>query len=329
MKKTFTLLACVLSTYFAYAQYDTLLYENFDIDPTANYALFPLGNDTTWVDVDNDGLIDHTAALGPNWVWSQGFIATNDTTGCLISNSWFDTPAAAANFLITPPIQIVDANATLSWKSAPYQTPLYLDGYKVLISTGGNDVIDYTDTVFTAAEYISGSSTNGGNFSAYTFSPGFVHGQNGTYIEYTTDSARMGGVLEPFSVSLAAYVGQTIYIAFYHDSYDDNLLAVDDILVTGTLSVGIKEQSTTSKLTLFPNPAKDKLQVSYTLPVTANIIFKVFDAQGKLILSEAKGSQLAGDQRSTLSTKSLASGNYTLHIIAGSKSTSSKFIKVD
>lgn len=329
MKRTITFLAFALTGFCAKAQYDTLLYENFDVDPTSSYLLFPSGNDIDWVDMDNDGLVDHTAALGPNWVWSEGFIGSNDSTGCLISNSWFNTAAAAANYLITPPIQIVDGSAMLSWKSAPYQTPLYLDGYKVLISTGGNDVPDYTDTVFVAAEYLSGSATNGGNYSAYTFSSGFVHGEDGTYIEYDTDSARFAGVLRPFNVSLAAYAGQTIYIAFLHDSYDDNLLAIDDILVTGTAPVGIKEQTATAKLNLYPNPAKDKLEVNYILPVTAKIIFKIFDAQGKLISVEEKGSQLPGEQHSSLNIKSLASGNYTLQIAAGSKTTSAKFTKVD
>lgn len=329
MKKTFTLLACVLSTYFAHAQYDTLLYENFDVDPTANYALFPFGNDTTWVNLDNDNQPDNTPALGPNWVWSQGFIATDDTTGCLISNSWFTAPAAASNYLITPPIQIIDANATLNWKSAPYQTPLYLDGYKILVSTTSNDTPDYTDTIFVAGEYTSGSSTNGGNYSAYTFSTGFIHGLDGTYIEYDNDSARFAGVLRPFSVSLAAYAGQSIYIAFVHDAFDDNLLAVDDILITGTAPLGIKEQNMNSALNINPNPAKDKLTVSYALPKTSNIVFNVFDSQGKLVVSQQKGVQLSGEQRSALDIHSLSRGTYTLQIIAGNKFLSKKFSKID
>lgn len=331
MKKTFTLIAICLATYFAKAQNDTLLFENFDVDPTGNYLLFPNGNDNDWVNFDNDNLPDHVGGLlrEPNWFWSDGAWATDDTTGCIISNSWFDgPPGAASNYLITPPIQIVDANAVLSWKSAPYQTPLYLDGYVILVSTGGNDVFDYTDTIFAAAEYLAGSSANGGNYSSYTFSNGFVHGEDGTYIEVDTDSARALGILRPFSVSLAAYAGQTIYIAFLHNSFDDNLLAVDDILITGTTPTGISETTKNTTVSVFPNPVVEKLEVSYNLPVLARVQFRVVNAQGTVILTEEKGNQMAGEQHSTLNVKSLASGTYTLQILANNKYKTIQFNKL-
>ncbi len=328
MKKIYTLIGCLALSLFSKAQTDTLLFENFDVDPTANYLLYMNGNDTNWIDFDDDVLADNTPALGPNWVWSEGFIGSNDSTGCMLSNSWFNPPGVASNYLITPPIQISDTNSVLSWKSAPYQTPYYLDGYQVVVSTLSNYPYDFTDTLFVAAEYVSGASANGGNYSAYTFSPGFVHGLDGTYIEYDTDSSRLAGVLRPFSVSLAQYVGQTIYISFHHNSNDDNLLAVDDILVTGGGTTGITEIETKGSFTVSPNPASNRIELGYYLPSTANVLVSICDLQGKEIFSESKGMQIKGNQKSYLDVKALSSGNYIIRLIAGKKEMLARFTKV-
>lgn len=309
----------------ANAQNDTLLYENFNVDPTATYLTTPLGSDTVWVSYDADMLTEAQARPG-NWYWQAAGAATADSTGAIWSSSWFSPAGVAQNFLITPPIPIVDATAVLHWSSAPYQTPLYLDGYKVLVSTTSNFPLDFTDTLFVAAEYLSGSSSNGGNYSAYTFSPGFVHGMDSTYIEFGTDSARFLGVLRPFSVSLAQYAGQLIYIAFLHDSDDDNLILLDDILVTGNLTIGIQENNINAHLTISPNPAVDRIELSYHLSSLAQVSVKIYDAKGSLVKEEVKGNLMAGEQKTFINVSDLAVGNYSLMLIAGNKFTRSSFV---
>jgi hypothetical protein len=331
MKKHFILLLLVvLFSIKLKAQSDTLLFEDFNIDPTAAYELSPNGNDTVWVNVDDDGQpsVSVPGNRAPNWEWSNVGFATDDSTGCIISNSWFDSPANAANYLITPPIPIVDGNAVLNFKSAPYQTPLYLDGYVVLVSTQGNLPIEFTDTLFVAGEYISRQNAQaGGNYSLYTFSPGFVHGQDGTYIEYNNDSSRFLGMLRPFSVSLSAYAGQTIYIAFLHNSFDDNLISLDDILVTGTAPTGVQDLNQLRATTVYPVPAVDFLEISYQLPALSEVRLVVRDQLGRVVLSEPRGYQMQGQQKSRLNIQSLAKGNYTLQIIAGNKMNVQKFNK--
>ena len=71
----------------------------------------------------------------------------------------------------------------------------------------------------------------------YDFSEGFIHGADGEYIKADDDPQRNAGVLRPNEVSLAAYAGKTIFIAFAHDSDDDNILFIDDIMVTGKQSL--------------------------------------------------------------------------------------------
>lgn len=305
------------------AQNDTLLYENFDVDPTATWLPVNNGNDLDWVNYDQDGLAD--ANNRPqSWYWGDvGFSTIDGLDGCLYSSSWLTGFLPGnRNYLITPPIYIADANATLSWASAPYQTPLYVDGYSVLVSTTDNLESSFTDVLFQAGQYLSGA---GASYSAYTFSPGFVHGEDGTYIEFDTDSARFIGEQRPFSQSLAAYAGQTIYIAFLHDADDDNLISIDDILVTGTL-VGLNEAAAEISLNISPNPASDRIELSYKLLNSGTVVADIYDVKGSKVMS-VNQNQVAGIQRSNIDVSELSAGLYNVVLTTSGKSYSIKFVK--
>jgi hypothetical protein len=308
----------------AKGQNDTLLYENFDVDPTANYVLFNSGNDTVWVNFDADALPDGNGRP-QEWFYSPGGFATVDSVdACLFSSSWLaNFLPGNRNWLITPPIEIVDANASLSWNAAPRQTPRYVDGYSVLVSTSDNFEASFTDTLFQAAQYLTGT---GNDWSMYTFSPGFVHGLDGTYIEYDGDSGAFVGVLQPFSASLAQYSGQTIYIAFLHDADDDNLISIDDILITGTL-LGVKENELTSGLNVYPNPASEKIELSYTLASSSPVTADIYDAKGSKVMSVNRGIQIAGAQKLAIDVRGLAAGTYSVKINAAGTSATSRFVK--
>jgi hypothetical protein len=321
MKKITLLFTFLSFAFFAKAQNDTLLYDNFDVDNSANWGLFNNGNDTIWISFDVDANMDANGRPG-NWFWSPNAFGGNDSTGCVFSSSWFNIPAACLNYFITPPISIVDPTAVLNWKSAPRQTPRYLDGYKVLVSTTNNFEVSFTDTLFAAAEYTSGSSSNGYNFSLYGFTPGFIHGADTTYVEFDTDSSAWIGLLRPFSVSLAQYSGQTIYIAFVHDAFDDNLIAIDDILVTGNLSAGLNEQEVFLGATLYPNPATDRIQLRFNTSKGGNTNFSIIDIQGRIVKSNTM--PLSGfAQGVNIPISDLSTGHYTL--VAESNGSVSRF----
>lgn len=298
---------------------DTLLYENFDQDPSA-YIITgaPSGttNEPLWTNFDYDGLGDGSSSNRPGeWFLGTGFSTTDSATGILMSNSWTnDGSTPVANYLITPAIQIVDGTAMLSWKSAPFQTPKYLDGYLVLASTTTNLESAFTDTLFVGAEYASHNNTADSSFSAFTFSPnnGFIHGMDGTYIEYAGDSLRFIGELRPFTESLAAYAGQHVYIAFVHYSHDDNLFSIDDILITGTAPNSISELSPDVTLNVYPNPAAGSVNISYTLGSETPVFVDAYDMSGKLALTEARGLQMKGDYSYVMSLEGLAHGYYSI-----------------
>jgi hypothetical protein len=323
-KNLLTLFMCLFFVSTVVAQNDTLLYENFDVDNTASWLPFNSGNDLTWVNFDADGLPD--ANNRPQeWFWSDaGFSTIDENDGCLFSSSWLaGFLPGNRNWLMTPPIQIVDASAMLYWSSAPRQTPLYLDGYTVLVSTTDNIEASFTDTIFQAAQYLAGT---GNNFAAYTFSPGFVHGMDGTYIEFDADSSRWIGEQRPFSASLASYAGQTIYIAFLHDADDDNLISIDDLLVKGTL-VGLSELEQELGFNVYPNPVSDKLELNYKLNNTQPVVAEISDVRGAVVMSSGRSIQIAGQQKLTIDVSKLAAGTYDVSLKLKEGVLHTRFVK--
>ncbi len=185
---------------------DTLLFEDFQTQ------VIPAG----WGNLDLDGAADANGRP-VNWytMVDQQTTIPGDTNWVGSSSSWLSPAGSAANWLILPSVAPC-ANTILRWKSAPFEGPTYMDGYQVRLSTTGTNIADFTTTLFTAAEGIGGTATP---------SAGTVH----------TSYNGNNGVLQQWEVSLGAYDNQTVYIAFFHNSNDDNLIMIDDIFM-GTLA---------------------------------------------------------------------------------------------
>jgi len=326
MKKTLlAVLAFLPAASFAQAGTDTLFYLDFETDPASFLMVQPPPgnvNDPNWYDVDNDLLADASGAGRPDeWYWDLPF-ANADTvgnTGVLHSNSWTnDGVNHVENWLISPSIFVADTTFDLYWESAPFQTPRYLDGYIVVISSATNDFTDFTDTVFVASEYTSLDNQNYPFlYSSYTFTPanGFIHGFDQTYIEDNAgDSARWVGVLRPFHVDLSMYAGQSIYIAWVHYTIDDNLLSIDNLYLEGTGTVGIAEYPGAFPMGVYPNPATDMLNVNYTLPAESELILNIYSVDGTLVRSENKGVLASGSGTVTTNVTDLAPGMYMVQL---------------
>ena len=342
MKKQLLLPITLFSAFAANAQNDTLIWADFNTDPTYIQIALPLGNptDTSWYTFDMDGQPDGSSAGRPGeWFWSAAY-SDSDTlnnAGVLGSSSWTNSSTPTENVLITPSIMIVDANAVLSWKSAPYQTPRYLDGYQVLVAISNNDPSAFTDTLFVASEYVSLDNQSFPNaFSSYTFAPAptsnpldpFVHGMDSTYTELdpASDSSRLIGRLRPFSVSLAQYSGQTIDIMFNHKTVDDNLISVDDILVTGTDPTGVGELNPGLPFSTYPNPANDQLNIRYTLPGASPVSLNIYDVSGKLVSAQNFGTIAAGPQQQTIDVSALPAGFYHVELVTEMGKSNNKVI---
>lgn len=327
---------------------DTVFFENFqgDEDPVPNWPLFPSGNDTTWVNNDADGLDPFSFDdVERQWFSSEFFFdavdsITGETNYVVASLSYMaNFLPGNRNWLIMPPINVTDDSYTLHWKSAPFQLPRYMDGYSVWASTDGNDLYGFsnpfTDLLFQAASMDAvvgeGESIDISNF---TFTPGYFHAdslRDTTYVEIWApgDSTLMRGYLEPHSLSLADYAGETLYVAFLHDSDDDYYLALDDFLVTRNLSSGAQDQAALDlRFRTYPNPAIDKLNALYRLSAPAKVSFRMTDMSGRMLWeANSNTTQPAGEHSLNVPVARLASGTYTLTLTAGEAVVSRVFAK--
>jgi hypothetical protein len=308
MKQLFYTITFLLISQTVFCQNDTLLYQNFstpfdinqtDLGQDDNVSYIPTSNPNYWVNYDADGIAVGGNAPSQLWYWDS-LDFHGDNLGVLKSQSWLmGFSPDNRNWLILPALVIVDGTAELSWKSAPYQGPRYMDGYTVLVSRTTNDVTSavqpFTDVLFQAAEMdsISGSGTSLA-LTDYEFSAGYIHANGFTDSTYfinpgedstlpATETINLG-LLEPHSVSLAAYIGDTIYIAFLHDSENDNFIEIDDILVKGTFApVNTSKINEVLGLQVFPNPTSDFINLTYNVVENTMITAAIYDMQGRLV----------------------------------------------
>lgn len=321
------------------AQDDILLSENFQSDPTAGWATYPSGDDQVWMILDEDGQpANGNDPVEQNWYWGELYFThdTSETQYGLHSLSWMADPSVQnMNWLVTPPLEIVDDQAVLHWSSAPYQLPRYMDGYKVLVSTSTNEPVSFTDTVFIAAEMTAILGAGGAtiDLDSFEFSDGYFHGNMLTdtaYFEVSADSTICDGYMEPHSVSLADYAGQTIYIAFLHDSFDDNILSLDDIMVTGNLEASATNARTAEnyRFVTYPNPAVRQLNVLYRLPEAAEVSLQIVDMQGRTVQAVLSGSdQAAGEYQYPVRVGDLHPGNYLTVLTVNGNQVVKPFVK--
>ena len=338
-----TLLAATFSV--LSAQNDTLLFENFQTDPTDFFTDIPEGNDTTWVNFDSDGFEDSNNRP-QNWYFTEAFRMTRDTLTAsgepnfvLASSSWLmGFLEGNRNWLILKPLQILNNQATLHFKSAPFQAPRYMDGYSVLVSETSNASYEdvFTDTLFRAAQMTEILGTeNSIELSDFIFSKGYIHAdslRDTLYAVVTTDTSGSPLItpqMEPHSLSLAAYAGKRIYIAFLHDSDDDNLMALDDILVLGNNNpTNSKDLSDNIRFVTYPNPAMDWINVMYRLEKTAAVGLEMRNTLGQLVGQIYLHEVASGEQQHQLNLSRLPAGTYHLVLTIDHQKIIKKFVKI-
>ncbi len=319
-----TMLAASLFVSFGvYGQNDTLFFLDFQTDQVASMAVFPEPGetDTIWVNFDEEALATNPGDPS-NFFWSEDFepdTAAVDTNYVIMSQSYLiNTDTSSSNWLISPAMQIVDNTATLHWKSAAFQGPRYLDGYSVKILTGSQDVtIETPDVVFRAAEMLSWISASGAtvDLDSFTFSPGYIHADGFTLTEYFTAGVGAHSPrLEPHSISLADYAGQTIYVAFHHDSADDYYFEFDDLLLLGTEPVSGTNNPSLADLRFvtYPNPVDNFLNVMFRLTNVADVQLEIFGQEGKLVAAKPAKKSVAGDFTEQFDLRDLSSGAYSV-----------------
>ena len=84
--------------------------------------------------------------------------------------------------------------------------------------------------------------------------------------------------------------------------------------------------SQSSKLSVYPNPVADQLQIEYQTAKAGNTQIEILDLQGKLLLQQALGST-AGTNHDQITVTKLAKGIYLCRVNNGKSIETIKFLK--
>lgn len=300
---------------------DTLFYEGFN-----NWPVYMSNIDSVFVNYDEDQIPDANDFPGG---WTVGNFANGGADQneiVAMSSSWLTGFAHGnRNFLRLPGIYISDSTAILKWRSAPALGNLYMDGYTVAVSLDStifevfptND----TDTLMHFAQNINNDEAQ--------FSVGTKHSSfDLTAPTSPTGVTQYPGLLMPWEASLSKYEGKTIYIVFLHNSDDDNFIALDDILVTGTEGTppaGISNTTIANlsvSFNIYPNPCNDFMELQSNLTIQDKSQVLIYNSMGQMVRSETFTSS-----KTKFNVSDFSAGIYHVSITSGAEQSSLKFIK--
>ncbi len=189
----------------------TILDENFD-NPTLP---------AQWTIIDNDGFTVDTAVQEYTEAWIYKEDPLNSGNGTVSSTSYFSPVNRADRWLITPQLSMGTFGNFISWKGMSYD-PSFPDSYKIMISTTGNAIADFSDTLT------------------------IVNDQTPYWAGYTE--------------SLEKYVNENIYIAFVNTTYNGFKLFLDSINVRKQDPLSLTKEEIYA--TVYPNPITNHLSIS-------------------------------------------------------------------
>lgn len=238
---------------------------------------FQAGIPATFTLIDNDGLTPDASVseFTDAWISKEDPDNAGDTVAA--STSFFDPVGIADRWLITPPITLGAYGNFLYWEAKSHDAS-FPDAYQIMISTTDTQISSF-DTLHTVLAEIDTWNSRSLNLS---------------------DSA--------------AYLNQTVYIAFVNRTNDGFKLYIDDISVQIEDPVGL-EESSANNISISPNPFTDYINVSHN---------ELSDVK----LMTLSGTILYSGKDSTINTADLPSGIYLLHVSTGNGSITRKVTKL-
>lgn len=322
---------------------DTLINERFETDPTPFMLPTPSGDDEDWVNYDVDqgpGLCVKDGLTPKGWYW-EGDLSYADPgltdNDAFTSCSFLNLPPNQShnrNWLILSPVSIPDSSFWLCWRSLAFQGPMFVDGYKVLVSKDSNIPLDggFKDTLFAAAQMLDFIDLGSLSVDDYIYSEGYIQANSYTDTNYyftgytETGEPFYRGRLEPHGVPLKQYAGQTIYIAFLHDSDDDNLIQVDDIIVSNSHPTAVQTPDNVLFFDVLPNPVRNAAYLSWKMKTPEGGRVIVTDQAGKRMMQQTFTSREEGQMY--LETPDWAPGVYYCTLETPTGRTTTKLLKL-
>ncbi|MGK7390104.1 MAG: family 16 glycosylhydrolase [Candidatus Cyclobacteriaceae bacterium M2_1C_046] len=272
------------------------------------------------VDFDGSGSSDPDGTIS-SWNWDLG--DGNTATGALISHTY----GAAGDYSVTLMVTD-DGGATDSYTEVVSVT----DG-----STGGDPVSMHVQSIVTGTESLNKGAKRGtatvtihndlenpvdqatvtGTFSGtFNETVSGVTGADGT-VTFATTGTSKGGVTVDFCVDDVTHATLTYNVSS------------NDITCTGTsartTSTGLSEV-TDFQLAIYPNPARETLNIAMVNENTGDLDLKLFNMAGQIVQTHVK--QLnAGQQIITLDLSQLGNGIYYLSGQINGKAINRKIYK--
>ncbi|MCX6230195.1 MAG: Omp28-related outer membrane protein [Bacteroidetes bacterium] len=91
-------------------------------------------------------------------------------------------------------------------------------------------------------------------------------------------------------------------------------------------SVGINETNNELGLAIYPNPAKENVQISYNLTKKVNVSINIYNSIGGLVFTQNQGELQTGSHTANVKINSLSSGIYFINVKAGDNIITKKLI---
>jgi len=302
--------AWVVTVAFAAAGQTTLFFEDFE-----SIQLIP----STWKIINNDGYIQ--AAGEERWQDSAWVVTTSNRTElqgtkvAMASSYCSNMPlnGKADDWMILPSIPLGN-NSTLSWQAMSVTSSgNYPDDYMVLVApalSGIEPTIPYFEENAIIAATIAPES-----WSAYVGNPG------------------QGLSTRSINLKEKGFANTNVWIAFVlttdltpgNSTAGGSNLTVDNIkIVDGT--TGIDEYALNSlDATVFPNPATDKVVVSFNLLANAKVNIRIIDLTGREVLNLSDNA-VNGTNKIQVDVARFTKGMYVMHTTVNNKLNVTKLI---
>lgn len=217
----------------------TILEESFNNGIPANWSI-----------IDGDGFTVHPSVgeFQPAWISiaEPNPHPSEPENRVAASTSYFDPEGKAFRFLVTPQLSLGAYGNILSWRSRSHD-PSFPDWIMVLVSTTGNNLEDFTDTLFRL---------------------------NNEFPYWTERS---------INLTDSGLVDMNVYLAFVNHTNQGFKLYVDDIMVEINSPVSVDNFNVQPQVVLFPNPSGG--DVVYMQSTQSILQVEVMDLNGRIVLS--------------------------------------------
>jgi len=303
---------------------------------------------------DTTSAVDNNT--GPNTFWDFSSLTTN--TGVATSNYTTVSSTPSANTYSNATFADFDGNAGYTYyKATSTATPqlellgivqpslsINLNNNSAIIAVwpiayGYNKNDALAGTVATATAGLGGNATGNintlGSGTGTVLLPGGLTFTNVLQVT-ATQTINIALMFGPVPAGTATVVSKNYQ--YYHSSQKFPILTANYQTISGSFSgnsasirinnnviQSIKESALISDLSMYPNPASDKLNISLTNQKAENVSVKIINNLGQLVKAIELGKLTSINEQIDLS--GLSSGIYIVKTTMGNASSSKKLVK--